>query len=345
LKAVVLVGGEGTRLRPLTYHTPKQLLRVVGFPMLERVLSKLATFGIDEAVLALGYQPDAFLKAYPDGTAAGVKLHYAVEEKPLDTAGAIRNAAEQIGIDETFLVINGDVLTDLDVGHLLRFHAANPGSATIGLVKVADPSHFGVVVTDESHRALRFVEKPPRDSAPSNDINAGIYVLEPEVLDRIALGARVSMERELFPSLVADGRLFATTYECYWVDAGTPRNYYRAAIDILRGRRRGQPVPYRIRRYSKEPLYLGRDVAIRSDASVVGSIIEDDVIVGEGARIVDSIVLEGAEIGPGATVANSIVGAETLVPVGAMLTEYAVVAKSSELEPGAIVTGSVPDIR
>ena len=185
MKAVVLVGGEGTRLRPLTLTVPKQMLPVVGVPMIERVLGHLAAHGVDQAVLSLGYLPDAFMEAYPNDRAAGVALTYAVETEPLDTAGAVRFAATFAGISDTFVVVNGDVLTDMDLTSLVGFHRDRGAEGTIALHPVADPSAFGVVPTDTEGRVTAFVEKPPRDEAPTNEINAGTYVLEPSVLARI----------------------------------------------------------------------------------------------------------------------------------------------------------------
>ena len=166
MRAVVLVGGEGTRLRPLTLTAPKQMLPIVEQPMIERVIGHLAEHGIDEAVLSLGYRPDAFINAYPDGTIAGVRLSYAVEPTPLDTAGAIRFAARHAGIDDTFVVVNGDVLTDADTSALVAFHRRRGAEATISLTPVDDPSAFGVVPTDGEGRVTAFIEKPPRDEAP-----------------------------------------------------------------------------------------------------------------------------------------------------------------------------------
>ena len=206
MRAVVLVGGFGTRLRPLTLTTPKQMLPVGHRPMIEWVVGHLADHGVDEAVLSLGYKPDAFIEAYPDDRCAGVHLTYAVEPEPLDTAGAIRFAALDAGIDDTFIVVNGDVLTDLDIDALVRFHRASGAEGTIHLTPVEDPSLFGVVPTDDDGRVVAFVEKPPRDEAPTNRINAGTYVLEPSVLDRIAGDRRVSIEREVFPAMAAEGR-------------------------------------------------------------------------------------------------------------------------------------------
>ena len=197
MKAVVLVGGEGTRLRPLTLTSPKQMLPIVGVPMIERVLGQLAAHGVDEAVLSLGYLPDAFMQAYPQDRAAGVRLTYAIEPEPLDTAGAVRFAAAFAGIAETFVVVNGDVLTDLDLTGLVAFHREREAEGTIALHPVADPSAFGVVPTDSEGRVTAFVEKPPRDEAPTNEINAGTYVLEASVLERIPEGGRVPSSARL----------------------------------------------------------------------------------------------------------------------------------------------------
>jgi len=339
VKAVILVGGEGTRLRPLTYHTPKQLLRVVGFPVLERVLATLKKSGIEEAYLSLGYNPEAFMRAYPDGVVAGVRVSYVVEDYPLDTAGAIRYVVDTEGIDETFVVVNGDVLTDLNVGDLVDFHGQSKALATVGLVTVPDPSAFGVVVTDDKGRALGFVEKPSLESALSHDINAGVYVMEPEALASMEVGKPTSIEREIFPQLVGAGRLYARPYSCYWLDAGTPQNYYRAVFDVLRRRWSGQPIPPRGRferlsnadHLDSDVCYLGSSVSIAASSRVRGSVIEDGVTVHEGAHILDSVILESAVIGPDTRVENSIIGPETCLPEGIAILDLSVIAKSSVL--------------
>src|SRR5690606_33140803 len=199
------------RLRPLTFTTPKNLLPVAQVPMVERVIGHLATHGVTRAVLSLGYRPDVFLDAYPDGVCAGVELVYAVEDEPLDTAGAIRYAATEAGVSERFLAVNGDILTDLDVTRLVRFHEASDATATIALHTVEDPSRYGVVVTDVAGRVEAFIEKPSAADAPSHDINAGTYVFEPSVLDMIDPDRRVSVERETFPALAEAQRIYAMT--------------------------------------------------------------------------------------------------------------------------------------
>ena len=313
MRAVVLVGGEGTRLRPLTFTTPKQMLPVGRRPMIERVLEWLAGHGVDQAILSLGYRPDAFLKAYPTGEACGVALHYAVEASPLDTAGAIRFAALEAGIDETFVVVNGDVLTDIDVSALVEFHRRRDAEGTIALTPVEDPSRFGVVPTDGEGRVLDFIEKPPPGEAPTNLINAGTYVLEASVLERIPGGRRVSIERETFPELVAAGALYALGSDARWVDAGTPATLLAANLEYAPLGPAGEQV---------EGSVVGEDVVIGEGAVVKRSLIMDGVVIGPGAMVSDSIVGPGARIGEGARVADqSVIGAGYTVEAGADLSD------------------------
>lgn len=353
MRAVVLVGGEGTRLRPLTLDTPKQMLAVVEQHMIERVLSHLAHHGVDEAVLSLGYRPDAFLAAFPDDKACGVRLSYAVEAEPLGTAGAIRFAASEAGIEEPFLVVNGDVLTDLDLGALVAVHRAREAQATIHLTPVADPSAFGVVPTDADGRVLAFIEKPAPGTAPTNLINAGAYVLEPSVLDRIPSGRAVSVERDTFPVLVAEGELFAVASDAYWIDAGTPATYLRACLDLVNGARPGSPTPDA--REVAEGVWavgspiLDGEVRARSlvaDAAFVaqGATVADSVVgtgarVEQGAEVTGAVVLAGAVVAEGAMVTDSIVGEGGRVGTGARLRGLTVIGNRAVVEPGAEMDG------
>ncbi|NIR35175.1 MAG: NDP-sugar synthase, partial [Actinobacteria bacterium] len=250
--------------------------------MLEHVVGGLARHGVDTVVLALGYREDVFRAAYPSGTCAGVELRYAVEPEPLDTAGAIRFAAETAGVDGTFVAVNGDVFTDLDVGELWRRHHEVGAEATIALTEVDDPSRFGVVPTDDDGRVLGFVEKPPPDEAPTRWINAGTYVLEPSVLERIEPGRRVSIERETFPAIVDDGGLWAVQSEAYWVDAGTPATYLQIQLDLLDGVR-GAPLDG-----------VAATARIDPTASVVRSVVMAGAEVMADARVRDSVVSPGA---------------------------------------------------
>ena len=330
MRAVVLVGGFGTRLRPLTLTRPKQMLPVLHRPMIEHVVGHLAGHGVDDVVLSLGYRPDAFRHAYPDGRCAGVSLHLAVDPEPLDTAGAIRYAALDAGIDERFLVVNGDVLTDLDVTRFVAFHEQAGAEGTIALHKVADPSRYGVVPTDAHGRVTAFVEKPPPGEAPTDLINAGTYVLEPSVLDRIDGGRRVSIEREVFPAMVVGGTLFAQDDASYWIDTGTPQEYIQAQLDLLDGLRGGDSA-----RAAIHPT-ASVDPASRVSRSVVGP----DATVAPGARVEGSVLLEGARIGSGAVVEGSVVGAGTEIGEGAELVGCTVVGDNQVIGPGERLDGA-----
>jgi len=327
----VLVGGFGTRLRPLTLTRPKQMLPVVDRPMIERVVDTLASHGVTEAVLSLGYRPDAFVEAYPDGRCAGIELHYAVEPEPLDTAGAVRFAARSSGIDETFVVVNGDVLTDLDLSALWKLHHERGGEGTIALTPVDDPSRYGVVPTDDEGRVEAFVEKPPPGTAPTNWINAGTYVLEPSVIDRIPDGRKVSIERETFPAMVEDGSLFAVPSDAYWVDAGTPATYLQAQLDLVDGVR-GTP-----------ERAINERSRVSTDADVSHSVVMADVVIETGATVQDSVLLPGARVGSGARVHGSILGFGASVGAGSSLTELTVIGDRVSVDAeAALVASRVP---
>jgi mannose-1-phosphate guanylyltransferase len=328
VRAVVLVGGFGTRLRPLTHSTPKQMLPIVHVPMIERVVRGLVRFGIDDAVLSMGYRPDAFTEAYPDGRCAGVALHYAVAPEPLHPAGAIRSAAQDAAIDERFVVVNGDVLTDLDVDALVAFHDERGAEATIALHRVDDPSAFGVVPTDDDGRVLAFVEKPKRSEAPTDLINAGTYVLEPSVLDRIEAGRRVSIERETFPAIVAGGRLFAMASDAYWIDAGTPLQYLQAQLDLLDG--------------TRGPAEDGchADSVVDPGATLDRAVVGPGAVIEAGATVRRSVVMAGARVRAGASVEDSIVGPGADVGEEAALSQHTVIGDGRNVDPGAQLHGA-----
>jgi len=356
MKAVVLVGGEGTRLRPLTSTDPKQMLSVAGVPMIERVLAQLAAYDIDDVVLSLGYRPDSFMSAYPEGRAGGVRLTYAVEPEPRDTAGAIRFAAMEAGITDTFLVVNGDVLTDLDIAELVAFHRDHDASATISLTPVDDPSAFGVVPTDSDGKVEAFIEKPPRDEAPTNLINAGTYVLEPGVIDLIAPDVRVSVEKVTFPRLVEAGSLYALASKEYWLDTGTPALYIRAALDILAGRRRfSAPMPGvgdQAGRYVwtapsasvegevEGPALLEDGARVSVGARVSASHLGAGVVIGQDAVVRGSVVLAGAVVEDGATVEDSVIGPDAHVGHGARVLAVSVVGHGATVEAGTSLSGA-----
>ncbi len=332
MKAVVLVGGFGTRLRPLTTNVPKQMLPVVGTTMLEHVLTGLAGHGVSEAVLSMGFLPDAFREAFPDGVCGGVQLHYAVEPEPLDTAGAIRFAALDAGIDERFIAVNGDVFTDLDLGALIDFHDSSGATGTLALTPVDDPSRFGVVPTDDDGKVLGFIEKPPPGEAPTNWINAGSYVLEASVLDLIEDGRKVSIEREIFPALAADGSLYAQGSEAYWVDAGTPESYLQVQLDLIDGVRGGHWPAVHVA------------AAVADDAVIERSVIEAGATIGAGATVTRSMIGRGAVVEAGASVTDSVVAAGASIGANSEIAELSVIGAGESIAADSVLrSAKVPE--
>jgi mannose-1-phosphate guanylyltransferase len=306
------------------------MLPVVDRPIIEHVVAHLAGHGVTRVVLSLGFRPEAFAYAYPDGTCAGLPLHYAVEPEPLDTAGAVRFAALEAGIDaddDTFLVLNGDVLTDLDIGAMVASHRSAGAEATLALTEVDDPSRYGVVPTDAEGRVVGFVEKPDAESAPSRWINAGTYVLEPSILDRIPDGRPVSIEREVFPAMAAEGCLHAMRSDAYWIDTGTPEAYIRAQLDLVDGTRGDLPAVH-------------PSATVDPSAEVRRSIVMAGATVGPGAHLLNSIVMDGGRVGAGAVVADSVVGPGAHVGEGASLTDLTVIGATEMVGAGIELAGA-----
>ncbi len=330
MRAIILVGGEGTRLRPLTYEMPKQMLPLLGRPFIEHVCEFLALHGVSEVVLSLGYKPDSFVEAYPDGVIAGVRVDYVTEPAPLDTAGAIRFAAVTAGVSDTFVVINGDIYTDFDLSALVAFHQEKKAVATISLQPVDDPSRFGVVLTDEDGRVLSFIEKPPRDEAPTNLINAGTYVMDPSVLNTIPSEGRVSVEREVFPALAANGTLFALPADSYWLDSGTPVSFLRGSSDLLAN----PSTPGVI-----DGNWLHPEASVDPSAVIEGSVIDRHCVVGANAVVRNAILMPGVVVGDGALIDGSIIGPRALVGAGASLRPTCVVAANYVVPVATVAEG------
>ncbi len=329
MHAVVLVGGFGTRLRPLTFSTPKPLLPIANVKQLEHLIANLSTAGVTDVVLAIGFKPEPFLHAFPDGVCAGVRVHYAVEPEPLDTAGAIAFAARHVGISSTFVVMNGDILCDVNIAELVEFHRSHGAEGTLHLTPVDDPSQYGVVEVDEQGWVKRFVEKPQPGETTSRVINAGTYVLEPTVLDLMPEGQRLSIERVVFPAMVANGTLAAMPSNDYWIDTGRPETYLQANLDLIDGTRQ--------RILSS----VGTNAVIHPSASITHSVIGDDAVIGEGCVITDSVVLPGAVIGDRVRLERSLV----MGTVGADATlTSCVIGSDAHIDAGSQLSSKkVPD--
>jgi mannose-1-phosphate guanylyltransferase len=280
--AIILVGGEGTRLRPLTYETPKPMLPVANRPFLEHQVEHLRRHGVERIVLACGYRPDAIQAHFGD------RLEYMVEPTPLGTGGAIAHAAA--GLRETFVVANGDVLTDLDLTALVGLHRGRGARMTLALHPVDDPSRYGVVVTAADDAVTAFVEKPAPGTVDSVTINAGTYVVEPDVLDLIPPGRAVSVEYDVFPLLVGAG-LYARSFAGYWRDIGTPSSYLAANLERM-----------------PPGGLVDATAAVDPGAHVTGSVVGPGCRIEAGARVSASVVLAGAVVAAGRTVDNQVVG-------------------------------------
>lgn len=348
MQAVILVGGEGTRLRPLTYETPKPMVPLFGVPFLERTLGRLKDAGVDDVILAAGYLPRAIEAHLADGSRMGIRITYVIEEAPLGTAGALRNVAEHI--TGPFFVFNGDVLTSLDLRAMMAFHRARGGIGTLHAIRVGDPSAFGCIVRAGDGRIEKFVEKPPRADAPTDEINAGTYLLERAVLDHIHVGRKVSIEREIFPLLIAAGeRLYSYVTDDYWLDVGRPEQYLQAHRDVLD---RKLPLPplgdlaasrgtlwdigsANLPANLRAPSFVGAGVTIDA-AAVVGpyAVLGDGCRIGARAEVRDAVLWDGVDVGPEARVSDAILASNVRVGRGAIVAEGAVVGHAAQIAGG-----------
>jgi mannose-1-phosphate guanylyltransferase len=322
LEAIVLVGGQGTRLRPLTLSAPKPLLPTAGVPFLAHLLARAAAGGVTHVVLATCYKADMFAAAFGDGAAFGLSIDYVQEDVPLDTAGAIRNAAGSLrgtGPADPVVVLNADILSGHDLGAQVDLHIKTDAAVTLHLVEVADPAPFGVVPTEASGRVTAFLEKTP--DPPTNRINAGCYVFRREVIGRIPAGRRVSVERETFPGLIAAGELVLGYHEsAYWLDVGTPQAFVRGSCDLVLGRLPAPAVPG-----PAGPSLLLAGASVAPDATVSGgTVVGAGASVSAGATVDGSVLFDGAAVGAGAFVRDSILGRGAIVAPGAVLDQAVV---------------------
>jgi mannose-1-phosphate guanylyltransferase len=346
VQAIVLVGGEGTRLRPLTYRTPKPMVPIVNVPFLARTMERLYEAGIRDVILPAGYMPQSIVDYFGDGSRLGMKITYVIEETPLGTAGAIKNVEQHIS--GRFFVLNGDILTSLNLDAMLAFHEQKGGIGTIHLIPVEDPSAFGCVVHDADGLVSAFVEKPPKDEAPTNDINAGTYLLEPEILAEIPAGRPVSIERETFPQAIAAGRqLYAYTTTDYWIDLGRPEHYLSAHRDILNGimplklepgisgaggqALQGHPgiVP---------PVHADEDVVVDASAKIGPNVVFGrGCSVGAGVVIHESVLWERVSVGPGTRIEEAIVASGVTIGPEVRIEKGSVIGHDVTLEPGQVL--------
>jgi NDP-sugar pyrophosphorylase family protein len=348
LQAVVLVGGEGTRLRPLTYGTPKPMIPVMNVPFLEWTFLRLKGAGIADAILPAGYLPEAITGYFGDGSRLGMRITYVIEEVPLGTAGAIKNVEQYI--TGPFFVLNGDILTSLDLRAMLRLHRELGGIGVLHLIRVEDPSAFGCVAHDERGRITAFVEKPPRGQEPTNEINAGTYLLEPAILDFIPSGRAVSIERETYPAVIAGPRpLYSYTTDDYWIDLGRPEHYLSAHRDVFEGR-----MPLGIEPSGRAvagpgaatygpgtvtgPAFIGAGSRIEAGARVGPNVaLGDNCTIEADAELRDCVVWDAVRVGRGAKVHGAILASRCSIGARASVLPGAVIGHDTHVDPGATV--------
>ena len=358
LKAVILVGGQGTRLRPLTYNTPKPMVPVLNVPFLEYVIRNLKEHHITEIVMAQFYLPHSMREYFGDGSKLGVHLYYVMEENPLGSAGAVKNVEDFL--DCTFFVLNGDIFHNRDLTAVLKYHRRHRAKATIVLTPVANPTLYGVVETDKRNKVKRFTEKPKPEEVKTNMINAGTWVVEPEILQRIPPDTRISFERDLFPQILADGLPFyAYPTDNYWMDTGTPENYLQLHRDLLSGKYdgykpendvsigKGSKIHPTVKFKGKViigdnckiasgakftgPVVIGPNCKIGEDTAISDSVVWHDVTIGKGVRISGSVLADNCKIGDGCSLGDAVLGDHVTVNDGVKLK------KGSRIMPGEIV--------
>ncbi len=344
MKAVILAGGEGTRLRPLTLATPKPVVPIADRPLLQHQLDLLATAGVTEIVFSVAYKPERVQRVFGDGSGVGCRIRYAVEDTPLGTGGAVRNALAHL--DDVTVVFNGDILTDVDLPAVVEMHRRSKASATLVLTPVPNPAAFGLVETEPDGRVRRFVEKPDPSQITTDTINAGIYVLDTRTLELIPEAVNHSIERGFFPTLIGRGdRVMAHVHRGYWIDIGTPEKYLQVHRDILARRfpvalhgqaHRGGFVANSASIHASAqltaPFFVGHGCDVAAGASLgPGAVLVSNVEVAAGASVRDSVVWDRALIGPQAQVEGALLGAGVRVGAHAVVRAGAVLGEDSIL--------------
>lgn len=339
MKAIVLAGGYATRLRPISYALPKLLFPVLGKPMIYRTLDLLQKVGVDEVTLAVNYMAEK-LRAEVGSIYNGVIVNYSLETEPLGTAGPIKLASKNTHLDETFLALNGDVIAQIDLKEMLTQHKKAGAQITDALHEVKNPGRFGAVELDAKNRIQRFVEKPAKKQAPSRLINAGIYVVEPEVLQMIPDGRKVSLEREIFPSIATHGKLLGFPFSGEWFDIGDLKDYRKANLALLREAQAESKLPTETTNlaieYSvKKPIFLGNNAKIGKDA-----VLGPEVMVGqndtiqEGARVSNSILFDRVTVGENAVIAGSIIASNVIIGKEVRIDKGCVISPNVRIHDG-----------
>jgi mannose-1-phosphate guanylyltransferase len=336
IQAVILVGGEGTRLRPLTYTTVKAMVPVLNKPYIEYLFEHLNNHNVKEIILAMGYKPDSIKEYFKKKDNIEQKLIYSLEQIPLGTAGAVKNAANYINRDKPFFVINGDIFTNLNFTNMFKFHKKKKAKVTIALTPVEDPTRFGVVEVDCDQRIHRFIEKPKREEAPSNLINAGTYILEPEILEYIPKDRKFMFEHDVFPQLILDRvPVYGYSTSTYWTDIGTPDNYLKLNFDLLLG-------ASGLKKIINKKNAIDKSSTIHPQVKLVGSVVIDaDCTIGQNVHLVGPVIIgSNSVVDSKVNIQNSILWSKVHVSENAII-KNCIIGNNVYIEPDTVLENSV----
>ena len=347
MKAVILVGGEGTRLRPLTCNTVKPLVPVLNRPFLEHLIDHLKRHGIREIILTLGHLPEQIQEYFGDGSGFGVNMTYLVEDSPLGTAGGVKNA--EALLDASFLVFNGDIFSDIDLTNMMNFHREKKADTSIALTPVDDPTPYGVVETDAEGRVQRFVEKPRREEVTTNMINAGIYVMEPHVLDYIAPNVFFTFEHGVFPSLLETGKaVYGYSSQAYWIDIGTPEKYLKLHHDLLQRRTADRGIVFEGESFVHSsariegPVVIGEGCFIGKDCIIRGpTVLGPQCRIEEGAVIEGAVLWQNCRVGEKAKLRNCVVASHCSIAEQSEVLDECVLGDNVIIGEGNKLSGGI----
>jgi mannose-1-phosphate guanylyltransferase len=356
LKAVILVGGEGTRLRPITFLNPKPMLPLVNKPFMENFIFWLKSHKIKDIIFSTCYLPEIFKNYFGDGSKFGLKLTYVKEEEPLGTCGGVKNVEEYL-IDGRFMVFNGDILSSIDLTDMIAFHKSKKADITISLTSVEDPTTYGLVPIDDKGRVKQFLEKPNQEEITTNLINAGIYIIEPYVMELVPGGKNYSFERGLFPSALNKGfKIFGYVSNSYWLDVGTPQKYLEAHYDIL-NKKVSFKFPYREvlkniyigkgSKYLKNnfvsgPVVIGKRTEIEKGAKIMPlTVIGDDCFISGGTEISESIIFNNCKIGNNCHIRKSIISNNVDTCENVIIEEYSVIGDNSKIGKNNVLKNGI----
>jgi mannose-1-phosphate guanylyltransferase/phosphomannomutase len=347
LKAVILVGGEGTRLRPITFLNPKPMLPLVNRPFMENFILWLKSHKIKDIIFSTGYLPEIFKEYFGDGSDFGLRLIYVREKEPLGTGGGVKNVEKYLDGDN-FIVFNGDILTSLNLTKMIAFHKSKKADITIALTSVEDPTHYGLVPIDGEGRVKQFLEKPSQDEITTNLINAGVYIIKSDVMKLVPEGVKYSFERGLFPTALGKGyKIYGCVSDSYWIDVGTPQKYLAAHYDILNKKiifkfpykevleniYIGKDSKYLKNNFISGPVVVGQRTRIEKGASIMPlTVIGDDCMISERAEVSESIIFNNCRIGKGCLIKKSIISNNVEIGSGVSIEDFSVIGDNSRIE-------------